>query len=202
VIRDRRQPIAGWALVDTAVGVPSRLVGSWTVDQLGTILLGFGWSLLNFFAIPTIALTGSSAAETARRSVRLVRGHWGDAVYSTVYLWARAVVVFGIPAAVAVAGGVLLLRAGAELLGVLLLVAGVVGLALTYLLIQGARSVITVVLYRFVTSGTVYSAFPVELLERSVRGPSSAVNRVARRIEGDRLRRLRRRVLGDIEGDR
>jgi hypothetical protein len=101
-----------------------------------------------------------------------------------------------------VAGGVLLLRAGAELLGVLLLVAGVVGLALTYLLIQGARSVITVVLYRFVTSGTVYSAFPVELLERSVRGPSSAVNRVARRIEGDRLRRLRRRVLGDIEGDR
>jgi hypothetical protein len=202
VIRDRRRPIAGWAVVDAAVGVPSKAVGSWTVDQLGTVLLGFGWSLLSFFAIPTIALTGSSARETARQSVRLVRGHWGDAVYSTVYLWVRAVVVFGVPAAVAVSGGVLLLRAGAEFLGVLLFVGGVAGLALTYLLIQGARSVITVVLYRFVTSGSVYPTFPAELLERSVRGPSGLANRVAERLQGDRLRRLRRRVLGEIEGDR
>jgi Family of unknown function (DUF6159) len=202
VIRDRRRPIAGWAVVDTAVGVPSRAFGSWTIDQLGTLLLGFGWSLLTFFAIPTIALTGSSARETARRSARLVRDHWGDAVYSTVYLWLRAVVVFGVPAAVAVAAGVLLIRAGAEFLGVLLFVSGVAGLALAYLLTQAARAVITVVLYRFVTSGTVYPAFPEELLERSVRAPSGWIARVARRVEGDRLQRLRRRVLGDIEEKR
>src|SRR5512133_1201508 len=83
VIRHRRRGIAGWALVVTVVGVPSRLIGSWTIDQLGMLLLGFGWSLLNFFAIPTIALTGTTAWATARHSLRLVRARWGDAVYST-----------------------------------------------------------------------------------------------------------------------
>jgi hypothetical protein len=57
--------------------------------------------------------------------------------------------------------------------------------------------VLTVVLYRYAESGTVYPAFPTELLERSLRGPSSLLRRLARRIEGDRTRRLRRRVLGD-----
>jgi hypothetical protein len=57
--------------------------------------------------------------------------------------------------------------------------------------------VLTVVLYRFAESGTIYPAFPAELLERSLRGPSSMLRRLARRIEGDRTRRLRRRVLGD-----
>jgi hypothetical protein len=83
VIRRRRGPIAGWAVLDLALGVPSKLIGSWTVNQLAVLLLGFGWSLLSFFAIPTIALTGGSPKATARRSLQLVRRHWGDAIYST-----------------------------------------------------------------------------------------------------------------------
>jgi hypothetical protein len=199
VIRHRRRGIAGWALVETAVGVPSRVIGSWTIDQLGTILLGFGWSLLNFFAIPTIALAGTTAWATGRHSLRLVRARWGDAVYSTVYLWVRAFVVFGLPSAAATAAGVLLIRAGAEFLGGALFAAGVAGLALTYLLAQSARAVVTVILYRFASDGTVYPAFPVELLQRSVRGPSNILSRVARRVEGNRVHRLRKRVLGDLE---
>jgi Family of unknown function (DUF6159) len=88
VIERRRRSIAGWAVVDLAVGLPSRMIGSWTVNQLA-VLLGFGWSLVSFFAIPTIALVGGSPRATARRSLHLVRTHWGDAVYSTVYLRAR-----------------------------------------------------------------------------------------------------------------
>jgi hypothetical protein len=91
---------------------------------------------------------------------------------------------------------VLLIRAGAEITGAILFTAGVAGLALTYLLAQGARAVITVVLYRFAESARVYPAFPAELLERSVRGPSTVLSRIARRIEGDRLQRLRKRLLG------
>jgi hypothetical protein len=128
-----------------------------------------------------------------------VRTHWGDAVYSTVYLWVRAMVLFGAPAAVAAAAGVLLIRGGAVVLGGALFAAGVSGLALAYLLAHAARAVLTVVLYRYADSETVYPAFPVELLERSVRGPSGAVRRLTERVEGDRLRRLRRRVIGDPE---
>ena len=199
VIGRRRRSIAGWALVDLVAGVPSRTIGSWTVDQLGVLLIGFGWGVVSFFAIPTIALTGASPLATARESLRLVRRRWGDAVYSTVYLWVRAVVVFGLPATVAAIAGVLLIRGDRVIVGGALFAAGVAGLALAYLLTQTARSVLTVVLYRYAESGTVYDAFPAELLERGLRGPSSIVRRLAQRIEGDRIRRLRRRVLGDID---
>jgi hypothetical protein len=199
VVRERRGSIARWAVVDCLVGLPSRAVGSWSVDQLVSLLLGFGWGLLTFFALPTIAVTGANARDTARHSLRLVRSQWGEAVYSTVYLWLRAVVVFGVPAVASVAAGVLLIRASREFLGIVFFAAGAAGLALTYLLAQGARSVVTVVLYRFASEGVVYPAFPEELLHRSVRGPSAVINRIARRIEGDRLRRLRRRVLGELE---
>jgi hypothetical protein len=199
VIRRRRRSIAGWAVLDLVLGIPSRLVGSWTVEQLAVLALGFGWALLSFFAIPTIALTGGSAWSVARRSVRLVRGHWGDAIYSTVYLWVRAVVLLGLPAAAVTAVGVLLLRNDVEILGGALFASGVTGLALTFLVTQVARAVLTVVLYRYADSGTVYPDFPVELLDRSVRGPSTVVRRLAQRIEGDRIRRLRRRVLGDLD---
>ena len=84
-------------------------------------------------------------------------------------------------------------------LGGALFAAGVSGLALAYLLAYAARAVLTVVLYRYADSKKVYPAFPVELLERNVRGPSGAVRRLTERVEGDRLRRLRRRVIGDPE---
>jgi Family of unknown function (DUF6159) len=199
VIARRRRSIAGWALIDLAAGVPSRVVGSWTVDQLSVLLIGFGWGLVSFFAIPTIALTGASPLTTARHSLRLVRSRWGDAVYGTVYLWVRAVVVFGLPAAAAAIAGVLLIRRGAVITGGALFATGVTGLALAYLLAQTARAVLTVVLYRFAESGTIYDAFPAALLESGVRGPSSMLRRVAARVEGDRVRRLRRRLLGDAE---
>ena len=198
-IRLRRRPIAGWAVVDAVVGLPSRAVGSWSVEQLGGLLLGFGWGILSFFAIPTIALTGSGPLETARHSLRLVRRRWGEAVSSTVYLWVRAVVVFGLPAAAAAAVGVLLIRGGHDFLGGALFVAGAAGLVLAYLLAQLGRTVLTVVLYKYADSGTVYPAFPEELLERGLRGWGKFTQRVAQRIEGDRVRRLRRKLLGDLE---
>jgi hypothetical protein len=195
----RRRSIAGWAVADLVVGLPSRTIGSWTVNQLTLVLIGFGWGVVSFFAIPTIALVGGSPRDTARHSLRLVRSHWGDAVSSTVYVWVRALVLFGAPAVVAAAAGVLLIRGGAVVLGAALFAAGVSGLALGYLLAHAARAVLTVVLYRYADSGTVSPAFPAELLDRSVRGPSGTVRRIAERLEGDRLRRLRRRVLGPSE---
>jgi hypothetical protein len=62
---------------------------------------------------------------------------------------------------------------------------------------QVARAVLTVVLYRYAESGAIHPSFPSELLERGLRDPSATVRRLAERIEGDRTRRLRRRVLGE-----
>jgi hypothetical protein len=199
VIRRRQRSIAGWAVVDLAVGVPSRLVGSATVNQLSALLLGFGWGLLSFFAIPTIALVGSSPLQTARHSLTLVRDHWGDAVYGTVYLWLRAAAIFGVPGLVGVASGVLVIRHGRVVLGGALFVAGVTALALCYLVAQAARAVLTVVLYRYAEAGTLYPAFPAAVLDRSVRPPNGLLRRLAHKMEGDRLRRWRKWALTHLE---
>ena len=201
VMRRRRGPIAKWAVVDVLVGLPSRAVGSWTVEQLGGLVLGLGWGLLSFFAIPAIALTGASPWPAARHSFHLVRRQWGDAVASTVYLWVRAAIVLGLPGAAAVAVGVLLIRADRVVLGGAFFAAGVAALALAYLLAHSARAVLTVVLYRYADSGKLYPAFPAELLDRSVRGPSRLAYAVSRRVENRHVHRLRRRVFGD-GGDR
>jgi uncharacterized protein DUF6159 len=198
-MRRRSRAIAGWAVVDAAVGLPSRAVGSWSIERLGGLLLGFGWGILSFFAIPTIAFTGAGPLEAARHSLRLVRSRWGDAVSSTVYLWVRAAVAFGVPSAASVAVGVLLIRGGHEFLGAVFFVVGVAGLALTYLLAQVARTVLTVVLYRYADSETTYPAFPAELLQRGLRGPGRLSRRLAAKFDGERLRRLRRRILGELE---
>lgn len=81
-------------------------------------------------------------------------------MYSTVYLWVRAVVVFGLPAAVAAIAGVLLIRGDRVIIGGALFAARVAGLALTYPLTPTARAVLTVVLYRYAESGTGYGASP------------------------------------------
>jgi Family of unknown function (DUF6159) len=195
----RRRPILGWSVVDLAVGVPSRYVGSVTVNWLVVLLLGFGWGLVSFFAIPTIALTGASPLVAARHSLRLVRRQWQDAAYGLVYVWVRAAVWFGVPGVVAVAAGVLLIRGGVTFAGGVLFVIGVACLAVGFLVAQAARAVLTVMLYRYAESGTVHPGFPAELLARSVRPASDLITRLAARIEGDRLRRFRGRVLGDLE---
>src|SRR5262245_4255316 len=197
VIERRRRSIAGWAVLDVVVGVPRRIIGSWSVDALGVVLIGFGWSLVSFFAIPAIALVGGSPVVIARRSLRLVRRQWGDAVSSTVYLWVRALVFLGVPAAATAAAGVLFIRAGAVLLGGALFALGVSGLAIAFLLARAARAVLTVVLFRYAETGALHPVFPAELLERSVRAPAGPVRRLTQRLEGDRIRRLRSRVLGD-----
>ena len=83
-------------------------------------------------------------------------------------------------------------------IGAALFAAGVAGLALAYLLTKTARSVLTVLLYCYAESETVYGAFPVDLLERGVRRPSSIVRGLVQRIDSDRIRRVRRRVLSDV----
>jgi hypothetical protein len=195
----RRRPILGWAVVDLIVGVPSRYVGSVTVNWLVALVLGFGWSLLSFFAIPTIALTGASPLVAARHSLRLVRSQWQDAAYGLVYVWVRAAVWFGVPGVIGVAAGVLLIRNGVTFLGGALFVFGVSCLAVGFLVAHAARAVLTVMLYRYAESGAVHPAFPAELLARSVRPVSGFVRRLQARIEGDRVRRLRGRVSGDLK---
>ena len=86
-----------WALVVVAVGIPARVLTGWGIDQLAAVLLGFGWGVLTFFAVPAIALAGDGPIGAGIRSVRLVGHQWGTQVVGMVYVWLRPIVFIGLP---------------------------------------------------------------------------------------------------------
>ena len=120
----RRRAIAGWAAIDLVFGVPARVLGKTALEQLTVIVFGFGWGLLSFFVMPAIALTQVPAHTAARSALLVVRRRWGAAVSGMVYLWLRAALTFGLPGAICVGVGVLLVRGRHEILGALLVAIG------------------------------------------------------------------------------
>ncbi len=194
LMRQRFRQVAGWAAIVVLIGIPSRFLTGWGVDQLSAVLLGFGWAVLSFFAIPAIALRGDGPIAAGLRSLRLVGQRWGEQVVGMVYVWVRPAVFLGLPGALAVAGGIVLDRSGHDLLGWTIAVAGAFAIAIAYLVTVAAQSVLSVTLFRFAEGDEVHSAFSPEQLERVLRGPAPMVTRVVRRLEGKRTRRLRERI--------
>jgi hypothetical protein len=191
----RRLPqVAGWALFVVLIGIPARLLSSWGVDQVAAVLLGFGWAVISFFAIPAIALMGDGPLQAARRSLHLVRRFWVGQVAGTVYVWLRPALFIGLPGAAALLTGVVLERSGHDFLGWLLGLAGAVAVAVAYLVAVCARSVLGVAMFRFAESGSAPEGFDPARLERLMKGPTPFVARLARRLDGKRLRALRRRI--------
>jgi hypothetical protein len=197
--RRRLPQITNWALVVVAVGVPTRLLTSWGVDQLGAVLLGFSWGVLTLFVVPAIALAGDGPIEAARRSVHLVSRRWETQVAGMAYVWLRPVLFVGVPGALLALAGVVLALEGVELLGWTLAAAGIVVIAIAYALMVCSTSILAVALFRWAEGRPLPADFSSAQLERVVRGPSRTVIRVAKRLDGDRVRSIRSRLTGGPE---
>jgi hypothetical protein len=172
---------------------------SWGVDQLAAVLLGFGWAVVSFFAIPAIALMGDGPLRAAERSLRLVRRFWAGQVAGMVYVWLRPALFIGLPGAVSLLLGIVLERSGADFLGWSFGLGGAIALAVAYLFAVCARSVLGVAIFRLAESGSAPRGFDQAALKRLMRGPTPLIERFARRLDGERLRRLRRRLTADDE---
>ncbi len=197
--RRRLPQVAGWALVVVAVGVPARLLTSWGVDQLGAALLGLSFGVLTLFVVPAIALAGDGPIEAARRSLHLVTQRWETQVAGMAYVWLRPVLFVGVPGAIVTLAGVVLALEGVDLLGWTLAAAGIVVMAIAYALMVCSTSILAVALFRWAEGGALPVGFSPEQLERVVRGPSRTVLRLAKRLDGDRVRRIRSRLTGGPE---
>jgi hypothetical protein len=107
ISRKRVGRIAQWALLAAGVGfilneVAARIPGA---GRLASWLLGAAWSLATIFAVPLLALEGTGPLETAKGSVRLIKGKWGEGITGLVGIaaWSIVAIVFG--AGLAVRGG-------------------------------------------------------------------------------------------------
>ncbi len=167
VARTRLPAICGWAGMVASVNVVIRALQERT-GPLGDLLLGgiaIAWNLVTFLAIPVIALEGLGPIDTLKRSAGIFRERWGEQVTGQVSISAVVALASMIPAALLVAIGVLIggavaFRVFVGLAVVIVVVASIIGTALS--------QIFAVALYRYATGSGSTGAFSEATLQSAI----------------------------------
>jgi hypothetical protein len=166
VASSRLPQILGWALVLTTVNlVISALRSRSPAGAIASGILGAGWSLATFLAVPLIALEGLGPLAALRRSFTLFKERWGEQIAGRAGVGAVFFLLGFLPAAIIIGVGVAL----ADTAGIVIAVVGVLLAAVALLLGQAAGSVLAVALYRFATDSPDTGPFSPAELESAVR---------------------------------
>jgi len=151
ISRKRVGRIAQWALLAAGVGfilneVAARIPGA---GRLASWLLGAAWSLATIFAVPLLALEGAGPLETAKGSVGLIKGKWGEGVTGLVGIAAWSTIAI-VPVAIVFGAG-LAVRGDDPNLGAALIAIAIGGILLISALALATREIFAVALYRYAT---------------------------------------------------
>jgi hypothetical protein len=173
VARGRARVIAEWALVSAVVSLAFSLLRDrgGVAGGLGASLGAAVWSLVTFLVVPVLAFEGIGPFSAIKRSTKLFRQRWGEQVTGNIAIGGIAGIVIVLGALVA-CGGIALLAAGetgAEIVGGVLLLAGLV-LAIAAAVFGGAaKGVFGVALYRYVAENRTVGPFTTPDLESAAR---------------------------------
>ena len=143
-------------------------------------LVGTAWALVTFLAVPVIAIEGTGPFETLKRSASIFKGKWGQQITGNLAIGAAVFLLGFLPAAILIAGGVLI-WSSASFLGALLVVIGAIVLAIAMLISKALNGVFGVALYRYATEGEAVGGFTVEELESAVKVKGGGRNSPPRR---------------------
>ncbi|MAB71512.1 MAG: hypothetical protein CMJ54_03295 [Planctomycetaceae bacterium] len=169
----RLPQILGWTLVATTVNLILRAIEE-RVGLVGKIivgLIGVGWAIAIYFAVPAVVLEGVGPIGAIKRSGQTIRKTWGESLMIAVGFGLAGIVitVFGI--ILLVGGGVAIAAAagGGSAIGmtggIVIAVCGVVVLVGWAILSGTLRGITQTALFRFATDGTVVSGFDQHDLE-------------------------------------
>ena len=170
VARSRFAQICGWAALSTAISLVMGLLENQggIGGQIAARLVGMAWSLVTFLAVPVIALEGTGAFATLKRSASLFRERWGQQVTGNIAIGAAIGLLGVLPAALLIAVGVAV-WSSSGFVGALLVVLGVLLMAIAVLVSQALSVIFGVALYRYALDGEVVGGFTQEDLESAVK---------------------------------
>jgi hypothetical protein len=170
VARSRFAQICGWAAVSTAIsavmGVLENQGG--IGGQIAARLVGMAWSLVTFLAVPVIAIEGTGAVGTLKRSASLFRQRWGQQITGNIAIGAAVFLLGVLPAVLLIVIG-LAVWSSASFVGALLVVIGALVLAIALLVSKALSGIFGVALYRYALDGETVGPFTQEELESAVR---------------------------------
>ncbi|HAC10083.1 MAG TPA: hypothetical protein DCG14_10565 [Phycisphaerales bacterium] len=169
----RLPQILGWTLVATTVNLILRAIEE-RVGLVGKIivgLIGVGWAIAIYFAVPAVVLEGVGPIGAIKRSGQTIRKTWGESLMIAVGFGLAGIVitVFGI--ILLVGGGIAIAAAagGGSAIGmtggIVIATCGVLVLVGWAILSGTLRGITQTALFRFATDGTVVSGFEQHDLE-------------------------------------
>ena len=169
----RLPQILGWTLVATTVNLVLRAIEE-RVGLVGKIivgLIGVGWAIAIYFAVPAVVLEGVGRIGAIKRSGQTIRKTWGESLMIAVGFGLAGIVitVFGI--ILLVGGGIAIAAAagGGSAIGmtggIAIATCGVLVLVGWAILSGTLRGITQTALFRFATDGTVVSGFEQHDLE-------------------------------------
>jgi hypothetical protein len=177
VARSRFSQICGWAALSTAIGVFMGVLEN-QGGIAGTIaarFVGMAWSLVTFIAVPVIAIEGTGAFGTLKRSGGLFRERWGQQITGNLAIGGAVFLLGMLPSAILVAIGIAI-WVSASFAGALLVVLGVIGFVVSMLISNALSGIFGVALYRYALDGEAKGGFTAEELESAVRAKGGGRN--------------------------
>ncbi|MDG2022413.1 MAG: DUF6159 family protein [Phycisphaerales bacterium] len=169
----RLPQILGWTLVATTVSVILRAVEE-RVGLIGKIivgLIGIGWAIAIYFAIPAVVLEGVGPIAAIKRSGQTIRKTWGESLTIAVGFGIAGVLISLLGIGMLVGGAVAIAAAASGgtaigmTAGIAIAVCGILVLVGWAILSGTLRGITQTALFRFATDGTVVSGFDQHDLE-------------------------------------
>jgi hypothetical protein len=164
--------IAGWALVQTVVGLIihalEQLMSEGILGQIVAGLLNFAWSVATFFVIPVIALEGVGPIEAFRRSTRILRERWGEGLVGAAAIGFVLVIIPGLVAAVLAGIGFATMSAHEALAIALFVVAGVIAV-IAAVVSSTVTGIFRVAVYEYAVDNRALAGFTGEELQGAFR---------------------------------
>ena len=177
--RSRLRELAAWSGISIAVGALVSLIqGDGDSGILATLvrsllagIVASIWAVVTMLALPVIVLENLGAMAAVKRSARIIHSTWGEAILGTVRIGLRFTLMYTLPGALLIVGGVALAVAvggPAIAAGVVLAVVGVALAVVGLVKAATCRNVFGVALYRWAIGDGALGPFSEDDLEGAI----------------------------------
>jgi hypothetical protein len=162
--------ILGYALVSATVGIILRSIAErGFIGRIVASVLGLGWNLATFLAVPVLVIEGVGPIDAVKRSTQLLKKTWGEQIAGNLGLGAAFTLLFFlmlVPFGAALALAIMA-KSAPFIIGVVAVY--ILAVMVTSLVASALSAIYTAAVYRYATEGDPGGLFDAELVRGAFR---------------------------------
>ncbi len=162
--------IVGYALLSATVGIVLRSIAQrGIVGRIVASVLGLGWNIATFLAVPVLVIEGVGPIEAVKRSTQLLKKTWGEQIAGNLGIGAAFALMFFamfVPFGAALA---LAITTKSAVLIVAVVAVFILAAIMMSLVGSALSAIYTAAVYRYATEGNPGGMFDAELVRGAFR---------------------------------